>query len=184
MSDIMGNAASAGEREPFTSPGDEQPPPPPKEEWSAALLPTQGVAPVPSPAPAPPRLKKKVPWKGKNILVLLPWDDERGQKGKAPTPLTEKDVQNNLDEWERQGYDTSGFNLGEEDNVSGDAYKGQSCGVWPQVEDMVEERQQQDFRVSIPDRRGEIQFLFVFAKYWSRESGYIPGVFSRYIPLA
>ncbi|KAI0522160.1 hypothetical protein F5B22DRAFT_634079 [Xylaria bambusicola] len=34
-----------------------------------------------------PRLKKKVPWKGKNILVLIPRDEERGQPGKAPMPL-------------------------------------------------------------------------------------------------
>ncbi|TVY67395.1 hypothetical protein LSUE1_G009617 [Lachnellula suecica] len=157
MSDTMGNAASAGEREPpFESPSDENPPPPPpKEEWSAASLPAPSVkiAPAPSPAPGPPRLKKKVPWKGKNIMVLLPWDDERGEKGKAPTPMTEKDVEAMLEQWEQQGYNTSGFNLGEDENVSGDADKGQSCSVWPQMLDIQEERQHRSFRVNIPDRR-------------------------------
>jgi hypothetical protein len=163
MSNTMGNAASAGEKEPrSSSPLDERPPPPPpKQDWSAAALPAPNVATTPSPAPGPPRLKKKVPWKGKNIMVLLPWDDERGQKGKAPTPMTEKDVEAKLKEWEDLGYDTSGFNLGEDENVSGDADKGQSCALWPQAQDMNEERQQRSFRVSIPDRRGELAYFLV-----------------------
>jgi hypothetical protein len=168
MSDTMGNAASAGEREPpFESPSDERPPPPPpKEEWNSASLPAPGVsfAPAPSPAPGPPRLKKKVPWKGKNIMVLLPWDDERGQKGKAPTPMTEKDVEAMLAKWEEQGYDTKGFNLGHTENTSGDADKGQSCSVWPQAQDLIEERQERSFRVSIPDRRGKLQETFSWKK--------------------
>ncbi|TVY50717.1 hypothetical protein LCER1_G009168 [Lachnellula cervina] len=154
MSDTMGNAASAGEKDASSSPFDERPPPPPpKQEWSASALAAQtipNVASTPSPAPAPPRLKKKVPWKGKNIMVLLPRDDERGN---APTPMTEKDVEAKLKEWEDQGYDTSGFNLGQGENVSGYAEKGQSCALWPQIEDVREERQQRSFRVSIPDRR-------------------------------
>jgi len=164
MSDTMGNAASAGEREPpLESPSDERPPPPPpKQEWNPASLPAPGVtfAPAPSPAPGPPRLKKKVPWKGKNIMVLLPWDDERGQKGKAPTPMTEKAVEAMLNEWEQKGYDTKGFNLGDTENLSGDADKGQSCSVWPQAQDVIEERQERSFRVSIPDRRGKLEETF------------------------
>ncbi|TVY41111.1 hypothetical protein LSUB1_G002395 [Lachnellula subtilissima] len=62
--------------------------------------------------------------------------------------MTEKDVEAKLKEWEDQGYDTAGFNLGEGENK-----KGQSCALWPQIEDVHEERQQRSFRVSIPDRR-------------------------------
>jgi hypothetical protein len=114
-------------------------------------------APVPSPAPGPPRLKKKIPWKGKNILVQLPWDDERGQLGKAPTPMTQKDVDAMVREWEQLGYDTTGFNLGPNSPDAEEGGQGQSRGIWPYDQDMLNERAQRSFRVSIPDRRGEFR---------------------------
>lgn len=155
----MGNQAS--------SPADERPPlPPPKElsTWHAAAIPAPSPdtlpapAPTVSPTPAPPRLKKKVPWKGKNIMVLLPWDDERGQKGKAPTPMTEKDVEATLKEWEQLGYDTTGFNLGQPIGDNEEGAQGQSRNIWPHVEDVLHERDNRAFRVSIPDRRGKSFF--------------------------
>jgi hypothetical protein len=141
------------------SPVEEKPLPPPPEEalpWRAAMLPATPAVPESSPSPAPvaPRLKKKVPWKGKNIMVLLPWDDERGQKGKAPAPMTEKDVEAMLKEWEQLGYDTTGFNLGHSHNIDDEGGDGQSRSPWPQTGDLNEERTQQSFKVSIPDRRG------------------------------
>ena len=147
-----------------SSPVEEKaPPPPPKETlpWRAAMLPaTPAVpAPAPSPAPGPPRLKKKVPWKGKNIMVLLPWDDERGQKGKAPTPMTDEDVEAMLKEWEQLGYDTTGFNLTYSLKGNKDS-EGQSRSPWPQAVDINEERQQRSFRVSIPDRTGKLKVPF------------------------
>ncbi|KAH6718359.1 hypothetical protein BKA61DRAFT_717170 [Leptodontidium sp. MPI-SDFR-AT-0119] len=138
------------------SPEDEMPPPPPPKEWRAAALPAPVEAPakVPTPAPGPPRLKKKVPWRGKNILVLLPWDDERGRKGKAPTPLTEKDMAAMLKEWEQLGYDTSGFNLGPDISSDGDeGSQGQSRSPWPLIKDLVQDRTQRNYRVSIPNRK-------------------------------
>ena len=115
----------------------------------------EAPAPVLTPAPVPPRLKKKVPWNGKNIMILLPWDDKRGQEGKAPTPLSENDVHAMLREWDQLGYDTSGFNLGPTEVHHEEGGQGQSRGIWPVSQDMVQERQQRDFRVSIPDRRGK-----------------------------
>ena len=115
---------------------------------------------TPSPAPGPPRLKKKVPWKGKNIMVLLPWDDERGQKGKAPTPMSEKEVEAMLKEWEQLEYDTRGFNLGQIHHIDDEIGEGQSCSPWPHAADINHERDQRSFRVSIPDRRGERGHLF------------------------
>ena len=155
----MGNQAS--------SPADERPPPPPPKEmstWHAAALPAATLetpAPAASPAPAPPRLKKKVPWKGKNIMVLLPWDDERGQKGKAPTPMTDKDVEAMLNEWEQLGYDTTGFNLGLPIGENEEGAQGQSRNIWPNADDILRERDQRAFRVSIPDRRGEPVFFHI-----------------------
>ncbi|TAQ84572.1 hypothetical protein B7494_g7100 [Chlorociboria aeruginascens] len=131
-------------------------PPPPEDSWRAAALPaaqTPDIKPAPFPVPVAPRLKKKLPWKGKNILVLLPWDDQRGQKGKAPTPMTEKDTADMLREWEQLGYDTTGFNLGPDDGADEERGEGQSRGVWPLQQDMVRERTEKAIRVSIPDKR-------------------------------
>ncbi|KAE9365485.1 hypothetical protein N431DRAFT_353655 [Stipitochalara longipes BDJ] len=136
---------------------DAPPTPPPKElpQWRAASLPAFVEAPpaVPTPAPGPPRLKKKIPWKGKNILVLLPWDDERGQRGKAPSPLNQKDVDAMVKEWEQLGYDTTGFNLGPTSPNAEEGSQGQSRGIWPYDQDILNERAQRSYKVSIPDRR-------------------------------
>lgn len=140
------------------TPIDEKPLPPPPVEapWATKALPN----PTPSPTTTvPPRLKKKVPWKGKNILVLLPWDEDRGKRGGAPKPMTEKDVIGMLKDWEELGYDTSGFNLGSDDG--GEGGPGQSRNGWPLMIDLEAERAQGSFRVSIPDRRGKIEIFFL-----------------------
>jgi hypothetical protein len=94
-------------------------------------------------------------------MVLLPWDDARGKKGKAPTPMTEKDVEAMIKEWEQLGYDTAGFNLGQSHKIDDEGGEGQSRSPWPQAVDMNQERQQRYFRVSIPDRRGK---LYIFLR--------------------
>ncbi|KAM0153467.1 hypothetical protein ACHAQE_007655 [Botrytis cinerea] len=132
------------------TPVDEKPLPPPPlmAQWAAKALPN----PTPSPTtPLAPRLKKKVPWKGKNILVLLPWDEDRGKRGGAPKPMTQKDVVGMLKDWEELGYDTSGFNLGSDDG--GEGGPGQSRNGWPLMADVDVERDQRNFKVSIPDKR-------------------------------
>ncbi|KAG0644977.1 hypothetical protein D0Z07_9087 [Hyphodiscus hymeniophilus] len=141
----------------MSTPSEERPPPPPPKEnlsWRAAMLPATPAVPVSTatPAPVPPRLKKKVPWKGKNIMVLLPWDDERGQKGKAPTPMSEKDVEAMLKEWEQLGYDTKGFNLGQTYGIDDEGGEVQSRSPWPQSVDLHRERDERSFQVAIPDR--------------------------------
>ena len=93
-------------------------------------------------------------------MVLLPWDDERGQKGKAPTPMTDKDVEAMLKEWEQLGYDTEGFNLGQTHGIDDEGGEGQSRSLWPKAVDVNHEREQRSFRVSIPDRRGKRITLF------------------------
>ncbi|KAJ5034868.1 uncharacterized protein L3040_008136 [Drepanopeziza brunnea f. sp. 'multigermtubi'] len=128
----------------------DRPPTPPPKEWNAA-----GAAPAAvksaTPVLGPPRVKKKLPWKGKNITVLLPWD-ERESKGQAPTPLNETEMAAMLKSWEDLGYDTAGFNLGPEGNLD-EGSQGQSRSPWPLGHDVVNERMQKNYRVSIPDRR-------------------------------
>ncbi|PQE17850.1 hypothetical protein CJF30_00010362 [Rutstroemia sp. NJR-2017a BBW] len=125
------------------------PPPPQAEQWATKALPR----PTSSSSTLPPRPKKKIPWKGKNILVLLPWDNERGKRGGPPKPMTAKDVAAMLKDWEQLGYDTTGFNLGADGDGEGDSGPGQSCIDWPLRSDIEVERAQRSFRVSIPDRR-------------------------------
>jgi hypothetical protein len=154
------------------------PPLPPKESlpWRAAALPATQEAPNVQPKdsslaipatddatpPVEPRLKKKIQWKGKNILVLLPLNDGRGKQGKAPNPMSEKEVATMLREWEQLGYDTTGFNLGRSYTQDDEGSEGQSRSPWPYSIDTSQERQQRAFKVSIPDRRGTC-IIYVFS---------------------
>jgi hypothetical protein len=152
------------------SAADKDLPPPPqtpvqkpaeKLEWRAASLPVptgsavEGVESLKSvsPGPGPVRLKKKIEWRGKKISILLPLDDERGQKGKAPVPMTPTDVDRMLREWQQLGYDIAGFNLGIADSADDAEIQGQSRRMWPTLEDIRRERALGNFRVNIPDRR-------------------------------
>jgi hypothetical protein len=125
-------------------------------EWSPAPMPTTQAVPVVStPTPGPPRLRKKVPWKSKNITINLPWDDERGHVGKAPLPMTGQEVDDMMVNWKGKGYSTAGFDLGETFSVDSEGSLGQSRGIWPDAADVLQERAKRSFKVSIPDRRGK-----------------------------
>ena len=58
-----------------------------------------------------PRLKKKVPWRGKNIQILLPRDDERGRQGQAPMPLRQDQIEGIFADYKELGYNVDGFDL-------------------------------------------------------------------------
>lgn len=105
-----------------------------------------------SPPLPTPRMKKKVPWKaGKNIMVLLPTDEDRGKPGKAPKPLTTKEVDRIYQEWEQLGYDTTGFRLDQSENLAGDI-DGQSKSIWPDGASLTQEKEEGNFKISIPDK--------------------------------
>ncbi|KAI8961812.1 hypothetical protein F5Y11DRAFT_348142 [Daldinia sp. FL1419] len=99
-----------------------------------------------------PRPKKKVSWKGKNILVCLPWDEERGRPGKAPVPLNANDVKAMLRSWEELGYDIRGFDLeGHHALLDPLESYSQSRGEWPDSDDIINERSQHKYQVTLPD---------------------------------
>ncbi|CAJ2504292.1 Uu.00g116860.m01.CDS01 [Anthostomella pinea] len=99
-----------------------------------------------------PRLKKKVPWRGKNIMVLLPRDKEQGQPGNAPMPLDASQVETMLNSWEELGYNTRGFDLeGGRSLLDPDETNSQSRNEWPNQEDLTRERSQQPYQVTLPD---------------------------------
>lgn len=124
-----------------------------------------GSAHVPSTPPKPtktivaqtPRLKKKVPWRGKNIMVLLPRDEERGQPGQAPIPLRQTEVTSMLRSWKELGYNIRGFDLdgGWESQSSLDAYS-RSRNQWPDLDDVARERSQRKYQVTLPDLNGKL----------------------------
>lgn len=89
-----------------------------------------------------PRLKKKIPWKGKNIMVLLPRDDDRGKLDGPPIPLTHDQVAGKMRLWQEQGYSISGFDLG--------PVTGQSNVTWPSPQDIHNERAR-GIKVTLPD---------------------------------
>lgn len=107
-----------------------------------------------------PRLKKKVPWRGKNILVLLPRDEERGQPGKAPFPLDAASTQSMLRSWEELGYNIRGFDLNGNRSELEQGHNSRSRDEWPLADDMVKERSQRQYTVTLPDLNGVSSFLF------------------------
>ncbi|KAI1170226.1 hypothetical protein F4777DRAFT_595367 [Nemania sp. FL0916] len=112
------------------------------------ITPTKPAKPVLSQTP---RLKKKVPWRGKNILVLIPRDEERGKPGKAPMPLDAAGTEAMLQSWEQLGYSTRGFDL-HGDGLDGAPEKhSRSRDEWPLLDDVAKERSSGRYTVTLPD---------------------------------
>lgn len=98
-----------------------------------------------------PRFKKKMPWKGKNIMIHLPKDVQRGQPGQAPKPLTESEVKGMLRDWEELGYNTRGFELDSPSEYAAPGENSQSRGAWPDFDDLDRERKAGAWKVLLPD---------------------------------
>ncbi|KAH6604141.1 hypothetical protein Trco_007587, partial [Trichoderma cornu-damae] len=104
--------------------------------------------PLPREPPITPRIKKKVPWKGKNIMILIPRDDERGLPGRPPVPLRRDEIERMFASWTELGYNVDGFDLPAEEFVVSES---QSRELWPSLEDLAQERYDRDFTVVLPD---------------------------------
>lgn len=98
-----------------------------------------------------PRPKKKVPWRGKNIMVLLPRDQERGGPGNAPIPLRQHEIQRMFDSWQELGYDIHGFDLEVEGYQPEGTHDSQTRDSWPNFDDVDQERAQRSYKVTLPD---------------------------------
>ena len=97
-------------------------------------------------------------------MVLFPRDDERGQPGKSPIPLTEANVSGMLRSWQQLGYGIDGFDLYEPATELEPTEQSQSRGAWPDPDDLVRERKQRGWRVLLPDLNGK---RFGFEGLWS-----------------
>lgn len=125
---------------------------------------TPKKSPMKQPPPATPRLKKKVPWKGKNIMILLPRDGDRGKPGHAPLPLNEQDVAGIMKSWEELGYSTKGFHLDDTMGFIEAGNQSQSRREWPTWEDLASDRQQRNYKVTLPDLNGEFSLAYAYSK--------------------
>ncbi|KAF2636968.1 hypothetical protein P280DRAFT_134714 [Massarina eburnea CBS 473.64] len=115
----------------------EKPPGSPKEApvespKPAVETPNKNFLAPPAPQAPVPRMRKKVMVKGKGCVISIPRDIPRGTPGFPPKPMTQKAVEEKLQQLEDQGYDTAGF---------GGAWKAaegtsgmpvpQNRGIWP-----------------------------------------------------
>ncbi|RCI08736.1 hypothetical protein L249_4744 [Ophiocordyceps polyrhachis-furcata BCC 54312] len=98
-----------------------------------------------------PRIKKRVPWKGKNILVLVPRDDQRGLPGKSPIPLRSDEIERMFSSWQELGYSVEGFDLLVEGYQPPGTDDSQSRQDWPTAEDVIRERTERPYKVTLPD---------------------------------
>ncbi|KAK7426515.1 hypothetical protein QQZ08_006973 [Neonectria magnoliae] len=98
-----------------------------------------------------PRIKRKVPWRGKNIMVHIPRDDERGLPGKAPFPLRQNEINRMFTSWQELGYDISGFDLEVEGYQPPGTDDSQTRDTWPDFAEVDQERAQRVFKVTLPD---------------------------------
>lgn len=115
--------------------------------------------PLPKEPVMTPRIKKRVPWKGKNITVLFPRDDLRGHSGGAPFPLRPEEVQKMFSSWKELGYSVDGFDLLVEGYQPPGTDDSQSRQDWPTSEDMTRERAQNTYKVQLPDLNGMSKLL-------------------------
>ncbi|RDA91209.1 hypothetical protein CP533_3381 [Ophiocordyceps camponoti-saundersi (nom. inval.)] len=102
-----------------------------------------------------PRIKKRVPWKGKNILVLVPRDDQRGLPGKSPMPLRSDEIERMFASWQELGYSVEGFDLLVEGYQPPGTDDSQSRQDWPTAADVIRERAERRYKVTLPDLNGE-----------------------------
>lgn len=146
-----------------------------KTESKAPVTPTQEAA-KKEPSHTP-RVKKRVPWRGKSIMVLLPKDDDWGRPGGRPSLLREHQVANMFREWEELGYDTRGFDLNEpsgpdEHSALPVEHYSRSRDEWPDVEEIKKEWAERKLKVTLPDIDGKFsRFRQMIAKLSAIQPG-------------
>lgn len=107
-----------------------------------------------------PRPRKKVPWKGKNIFVLVPLDHERGEPGKPPMPLNAEEAEKMWRSWDELGYNTRGFDLNH-DGSRDECETSQSRAFWPSHAQMAREHHDRKITVTLPDLNGKLKLTHV-----------------------
>ncbi|GJN67572.1 hypothetical protein PLICBS_001599 [Purpureocillium lilacinum] len=123
-----------------------------EEESQRPATPAKSLEkPLPKEPMASPRLRKKVPWKGKNIMISLPRDDRRGRPGSTPMPLRADEVERMIDSWKELGYSVNGFDLMVEGSQPHGTANSQSRLGWPDPDELTQERSTRTYQVTLPD---------------------------------
>ncbi|KAK7536098.1 uncharacterized protein J3D65DRAFT_555178 [Phyllosticta citribraziliensis] len=121
---------------------DNPPPPPPK------------VAEYPKPRP-----KKRVLWRGRNIVIHVPQDHLRGKQGGPPRPLSRGELEQRLKQFEQAGYSTRGFDTGDS-SVQEPSALSQARAIFPDPEEEAEQwKNTGKTSIHIPDKAEWEQYV-------------------------
>jgi hypothetical protein len=109
------------------------------------------VKPIPEVARlAPPKLRKRVSWRGKNCIISIPRLDYEALG--LMKPMSSEDFQQRLKDFEDEGYDTRGFDLGH--ILPGNASSMHAKPIWPDEADMKEQTSiKESHNVKLPNLR-------------------------------
>jgi hypothetical protein len=118
----------------------------PQEQKPADL-----VKPMPEVARlAPPKLRKRVSWRGKNCIISIPRLDYEALG--LMKPMSSEDFQQRLKDFEDEGYDTRGFDLGHV--LPGNESSMHAKPIWPDEADMkVQTSIKESHNVKLPNLR-------------------------------
>ncbi|EEU46854.1 uncharacterized protein NECHADRAFT_67284 [Fusarium vanettenii 77-13-4] len=131
--------------------------------------------PLPKEPAMTPRIRKKVPWRGKNIMVLIPQDQERGQSGHAPMPLRQDEIKRMFSSWQELGYDISGFDLEVDGYQAEGTADSQTRDSWPNFDEVDKEREERAFKVTLPDLNAWKNYMDELQEAKLRALGFMPG---------
>ncbi|MCJ1480295.1 hypothetical protein MMC06_000450 [Schaereria dolodes] len=98
------------------------------------------------------RPRKRVVWRNKICVIALPLKNSKYTDAFGSGYLKPKDVFERLAKWESQGFDTRGFILTKSPTQLSIGADGQTCSIFPDSNDWLQEWQNREYRVSIPDR--------------------------------
>ncbi|KZF26480.1 hypothetical protein L228DRAFT_257910 [Xylona heveae TC161] len=98
--------------------------------------------------------RKRVVWRGRYCAILVPPDVPRGADGEPLKLLDTSAVSGRLRHWEEQGFNTRGFDqLAEEEEFDSGAPTGQSRAIYPDIEEMQNERSSRQYNISFPNKK-------------------------------
>ncbi|KAM0723286.1 hypothetical protein Q7P37_001487 [Cladosporium fusiforme] len=104
----------------------------PAEEKPVEENPGDFIKPLPEPTRlAPPRLRKRVSWRGKNCVISIPRLDYQALG--LMKPMSNEEFQQRLQKFEDDGYDTRGFDMGE--IIPGGEISMHAKPMWPDEAD-------------------------------------------------
>lgn len=95
----------------------------------------------------PPRLKKRVSWRGRNIVIAIPRFDY--EAAGIAMPLDKADIDARLLQFENEGYNTSGYDLTDDQPL--DQGPAQVRAIFPEESDRRRLPSKEDIKVMLPD---------------------------------